>query len=108
MKKTFQFLGSLPNIYRVDYPYRLFLHKADPNVSMKQDRSFYGIIITIDRIPYLIPFTSRPFRANGKRRNPRTTVEIRDENHECIAALLINNNMIPVPPIFTKNLISKK
>ena len=32
----------------------------------------------------------------GKRRNPRTTVEIYNESHEIIAALLINN-MIPVP-----------
>lgn len=99
MKKTFQFLGSLPNIYRVDYPYRLFLHKADSNVSLKNDRPFYGVIITIDQFHYLIPLTSQSFRSNGKRRNPRTTVEILDENDECIAALLINN-MIPVPPVF--------
>ena len=31
-----------------------------------------------------------------KGRNPRTTVEIYNESHEIIAALLINN-MIPVP-----------
>ncbi len=99
MYKTFRFLEPVPNIYRVDYTYCLYLHEADPKVSMKNDRPFYGIIITIDQIHYLIPLTSRPFRSNGKHRNPRTTVEIFDERHNCIAALLINNS-IPVPPVF--------
>lgn len=104
MYKTFRFLEPVPNIYRVDYPYCLYLHEADPKVSIKNDRPFYGIIITIDQIHYLIPLTSRPFRSNGKHRNPRTTVEIFDERHNRIAALLINNR-IPVPPVFMRNIL---
>ncbi len=99
MNNLFHFLDPNPNIYRVDYPYRLFLHEADPNVSIKSTRPFYGVIVLLGRFHYLIPLTSKPLRPNGKRRNPRTTVEIFDEDHERIAALLVNN-MIPVPPVF--------
>lgn len=84
MHKTFRFLKSAPNIYRVDFPYRLYLHEADPLSD---------------------PTHFTPFRSNGKHRNPGTTIEIFNERHDCIAALLINN-MIPVPPIFfMKNIL---
>lgn len=59
-------------------------------------RIFNKNIPGIEDYTYFIPLTSKPLRKNGKRRNPRTTVEIYNESHEIIAALLINN-MIPVP-----------
>ncbi|WP_290146213.1 type III toxin-antitoxin system ToxN/AbiQ family toxin [uncultured Dubosiella sp.] len=99
MKKIFRFLENYPKIYRVDYPYRLYLHRYDSRVSMKSSRPFYGVLIAVDDIHYLIPLTSKPKRDGGKTRNKRTTVEIFDEHDNAIAALLINN-MIPVPPTF--------
>lgn len=49
MNNLFHFLDPNPNIYRVDYPYRLFLHEADPNVSIKSTRPFYGVIVLLGR-----------------------------------------------------------
>lgn len=65
-------------------------------MNIKHRRRFSGIIVSVENFNYFIPFTSHPKRKNGKRRNPRTTVEIYNESNELIAALLINN-MIPVP-----------
>ena len=83
-------------IYDVDYSYRRYLHSYDHRVNLKPNRRFMGVIVIVDTIQYLIPLTSRPYRNNGKRRNARTTVEIKNESGEIIAALLVNN-MIPVP-----------
>lgn len=82
--------------YDIDYEYRKYLSTIDDKVNLKQGRRFVGIIVGIGDYQYFIPLTSKPLRANGKRRNPRTTVEIFNESNELIAALLINN-MIPVP-----------
>lgn len=83
-------------IYDIDYNYRNYLFKFDKKVNIKHRRRFSGIIVSVENFNYFIPFTSHPKRKNGKRRNPRTTVEIYNESNELIAALLINN-MIPVP-----------
>ena len=83
-------------IYDVDYSYRRYLHSYDHRVNLKPNRRFMGVIVIVDTIHYLIPLTSRPYKNNGKRRNARTTVEIKNESGEIIAALLVNN-MIPVP-----------
>lgn len=83
-------------IYDINYEYRKYLYQFDRKVSLKHNRRFSGIVIVMDDIHYFIPLTSHPLRKNGKRRNPRTTIEIYNESKELIAALLINN-MIPVP-----------
>ena len=79
-------------LYDIESDYRQYLFQYDFRVNLKLGRRFVGIIVGIEDYTYFIPLTSKPLRKNGKRRNPRTTVEI----HEIIAALLINN-MIPVP-----------
>ena len=78
-------------LYDIESDYRQYLFQYDFRVNLKSGRRFVGKANT-----YFIPLTSKPLRKNGKRRNPRTTVEIYNESHEIIAALLINN-MIPVP-----------
>ena len=82
--------------YDIDYEYRKYLSTIDDKVNLKQGWRYVGIIVGIGDYQYFIPLTSKLLRANGKRRNPRTTVEIFNESNELIAALLINN-MIPVP-----------
>ena len=83
-------------IYDVDYEYRKYLYDYDNRVNLKENRRYTGIIIILDQYKYFVPLTSRPLREDGRKRKPRTTVEIYDEKKELIAALLINN-MIPVP-----------
>lgn len=83
-------------LYDIESDYRQYLFQYDFRVNLKLGRRFVGIIVGIEDYTYFIPLTSKPLRKNGKRRNPRTTVEIYNESHEIIAALLINN-MIPVP-----------
>lgn len=83
-------------LYYIESDYRQYLFQYDFRVNLKSGRRFVGIIVGIEDYTYFIPLTSKPLRKNGKRRNPRTTVEIYNESHEIIAALLINN-MIPVP-----------
>ena len=76
-------------LYDIESDYRQYLFQYDFRVNLKLGRRF-----GIEDYTYFIPLTSKPLRKNGKRRNPRTTVEIYNESHEIIAALLINN-MIP-------------
>lgn len=83
-------------LYDIESDYRQYLFQYEFRVNLKSGRRFVGIIVGIEDYTYFIPLTSKPLRKNGKRRNPRTTVEIYNESHEIIAALLINN-MIPVP-----------
>ena len=81
-------------LYDIESDYRQYLFQYDFRVNLKLGRRFVGIIVGIEDYTYFIPLTSKPLRKNGKRRNPRTTVEIYNESHEIIAAWLINN-MIP-------------
>lgn len=81
-------------LYYIESDYRQYLFQYDFRVNLKSGRRFVGIIVGIEDYTYFIPLTSKPLRKNGKRRNPRTTVEIYNESHEIIAAWLINN-MIP-------------
>lgn len=83
-------------LYDIESDYRQYLFQYDFRLNLKSGRRFVGIIVGIEDYTYFIPLASKPLRKNGKRRNPRTTVEIYNESHEIIAALLINN-MIPVP-----------
>lgn len=94
-------------LYEIDDDYRKYLSKHDSKVSLKIGRRFMEIIIGLKEYTYFIPLTSKPLRDNGKRRNTRTTVEIYDESKKLIAVLLINN-MIPVPNGAYKKLILKK
>lgn len=89
------FLNNEICIYDVDFKYRVYLRSFDNKVNTKDGRRYVGIIIVHNDIKYFIPLTSKPLRSNGKRRNQRTTVEIKD-GETLIGALLINN-MIPVP-----------
>lgn len=71
-------------LYDIESDYRQYLFQYDFRVNLKPNRRLY--------IFHTINF--KAFKKNGKRRNPRTTVEIYNESHEIIAAWLINN-MIP-------------
>lgn len=55
-------------------------------MNLKANRRYTGIIIILDQYKYFVPLTSRPLREDGRKRNPRTTVEIYDEQKELIAA----------------------
>ena len=81
--------------YEVEDEYRLYLYQFDKKVSLKSDRKYTGIIVSLENIFYVIPLTSKPLRKDGRKRNKRTTVEIYNESGILISALLINN-MIPV------------
>ncbi|WP_270579092.1 type III toxin-antitoxin system ToxN/AbiQ family toxin [Eubacterium sp. AF05-24] len=81
--------------YEVEDEYRRYLYQFDKKVSLKSDRKYTGIIVSLENIFYVIPLTSKPLRKDGRKRNKRTTVEIYNESGILISALLINN-MIPV------------
>ena len=81
--------------YEVEDEYRRYLYQFDKKVSLKSDRNYTGIIVSLENIFYVIPLTSKPLRKDGRKRNKRTTVEIYNESGILISALLINN-MIPV------------
>ena len=76
-------------VYKVDKDYLNYLSKIDKNVRKKDERKYYGIIITNNGKDYCIPFTSKI-----KRRNAKLTINI-IENKKIIAQLTLNN-MIPV------------
>lgn len=78
-------------LYTVEKNYLNFLSEIDKNVRQKDNRKYYGIIITNNSIDYCIPFTCKI-----KKRSSKLTVNIRDEKNEKIIAQLTLNNMIPV------------
>lgn len=95
MLENLTLLNNEIKIYDINFKYRKYLYQFDQKVNLKHNRHFSSIVVVMDNIHYFIPLTSHPLRKNGKRRNPRTTIEIFNESKELIAALLINN-MIPV------------
>ncbi len=76
-------------VYDVDTKYRDYLRKFDSKVSEKENRRFYGILVTVNEVDYCIPFTCKV-----KKRNSKLTINIKNKK-KVIAQLLINN-MIPV------------
>lgn len=84
-----------PYLCTINNSYIVFLQKADSRVSHKPARPYVAIAIKINGYNYAIPLTSKPYRPNGKSRNPRFTLEVPDSHGRPIAAMLFNN-MIPV------------
>ena len=78
-------------MYDITEKYKDYLRKFDNRVSQKENRKFYGIIVTNNNMDYYVPFTSKI----NKKTNSRLTVNIRDRKNNIIAKLLLNN-MIPV------------
>ena len=78
-------------MYAISEKYTNYLRKFDNKVSEKEDRKFYGILITNDNMDYYIPFTSKV----EKKTSSKLTVNIKDKENKVIAKLLLNN-MIPV------------
>lgn len=78
-------------MYDISEDYKKYLRKFDNRVSMKENRKFYGILITKDNMDYYIPFTSKI----EKRTSSKLTVNVKDTNNRIISKLLLNN-MIPV------------
>ena len=76
-------------VYMVNKEYLKHLSKIDKNVRQKDERKYYGIIVTNNKKDYCIPFTCKI-----KKRNKKLTINIREEN--TIIAQLTLNNMIPV------------
>ncbi|RGC08425.1 hypothetical protein DXA09_23065, partial [Absiella sp. AM54-8XD] len=66
--------------YEVEDEYRRYLYQFDKKVSLKSDRKYTGIIVSLENIFYVIPLTSKPLRKDGRKRNKRTTVEIYNES----------------------------
>lgn len=77
-------------MYDVSEEYRNYLRKFDNRVSKKENRKFYGIMVSNNKVDYYIPFTSQV----NKNTNAQVTVNIKQDD-KIIAKLLINN-MIPV------------
>ena len=78
-------------MYDISEDYKNYLRNFDNRVSMKENRKFYGILITKDNMDYYIPFTSKI----EKKTNSKLTVNVKDTNNRIISKLLLNN-MIPV------------
>lgn len=78
-------------MYDISEEYKKYLRKFDNRVSMKENRKFYGILITKDNFDYYIPFTSKI----NKRTSSKLTINVKDTNNRIISKLLLNN-MIPV------------
>ena len=77
-------------MYDISNEYKKYLSKYDSKVSLKENRKFYGILITKEKIDYYIPFTNKIH----KKTNSKLTINIKNKN-KVIAKLLLNN-MIPV------------
>lgn len=78
-------------MYDISEDYKNYLRNFDNRVSMKENRKFYGILITKDNMDYYIPFTSKI----EKKTSSKLTVNVKDTNNRIISKLLLNN-MIPV------------
>lgn len=81
--------------YKLDKDYLKKLQTLDSRVSLKNNRAFVGVLITISQKDYCIPLTSTIIPESGKKRNSLVTVNVKDRNEEIISCLLINN-MIPI------------
>lgn len=77
-------------MYSVDEKYKNYLRSYDHRVSLKENRKFYGILVTNNNVDYYVPFTSKI----DKKTNPKLTINIKEKNK--IIAKLLLNNMIPV------------
>ena len=77
-------------MYDISKEYKDYLRKFDSRVSLKNNRKFYGILVTKNNIDYYIPFTSKI----NKKTSSKLTINIKDRNR--IIAKLLLNNMIPV------------
>ena len=77
-------------MYDIEKEYKDYLRKYDKRVSLKENRKFYGILVTRDKIDYYVPFTSKV----NKHTSSKLTINIKEKN-QTIAKLLLNN-MIPV------------
>jgi protein AbiQ len=77
-------------MYDISTEYKKYLLQFDKRVSLKDNRKFYGILVTKGSIDYYIPFTSKIH----KKTNSKLTVNIKNGG-KTIAKLLLNN-MIPV------------
>lgn len=78
-------------MYDISDEYRKYLSKYDSKVSKKENRKFYGILVSNGNMDYYIPFTSKI----NKNTSTKLTINIKDTNKKIIAKLLLNN-MIPV------------
>lgn len=78
-------------MYDISDEYRKYLSKYDSKVSKKENRKFYGILVSNENMDYYIPFTSKI----NKNTSTKLTINIKDTNKKIIAKLLLNN-MIPV------------
>lgn len=78
-------------MYDISDNYRKYLSKYDSRVSKKENRKFYGILVSNEKMDYYIPFTSK----TNKNTSTKLTINIKDGSKEIIAKLLLNN-MIPV------------
>lgn len=78
-------------VYKVNKDYLNYLSKIDKNVRQKDERKYYGIIVTNNNRDYCIPFTCKI-----KKRNKKLTINIKEDAEEKIIAQLTLNNMIPV------------
>lgn len=78
-------------MYDVSDEYRKYLSKYDSKVSKKENRKFYGILVSNENMDYYIPFTSKI----NKNTSTKLTINIKDTNKKIIAKLLLNN-IIPV------------
>lgn len=77
-------------MYDISEKYKKYLSQFDNRVSLKENRKFYGILVTKNEIDYYVPFTSKIH----KKTNTKLTVNIK--NDEKTIAKLLLNNMIPV------------
>lgn len=77
-------------MYDISNEYKKYLSQFDNRVSLKENRKFYGILVTKNEMYYYIPFTSKIH----KKTNSKLTINIKNKR-KTIAKLLLNN-MIPV------------
>lgn len=77
-------------MYDIEKEYKDYLRKYDEKVSLKENRKFYGVLVSNGKVDYYVPFTSKV----EKRTSSKLTINVKDKN-QVIAKLLLNN-MIPV------------
>lgn len=61
-------------MYDISDEYRKYLSKYDSKVSKKENRKFYGILVSNENMDYYIPFTSK----TNKNTSSKLTINIRD------------------------------
>lgn len=101
----FKIKNNKLRMYDISEHYRNYLSQYDNRVSLKENRKFYGILVSNANMDYYIPFTSKI----NKNTNNKLTINIKNTNKKVIAKLLLNNMiLVNIKDAFIVNIDNSK